>query len=48
MSHFSYRNGELYAENTPLAQIATYVYSKAALVENFSAYANACKENRRD
>ncbi|MGE5648965.1 diaminopimelate decarboxylase [Noviherbaspirillum sp. UKPF54] len=54
MSHFSYRNGELYAENTPLTQIAkqfgspTYVYSKAALVENFSAYANACKENRRD
>ncbi|HJV53265.1 MAG TPA: diaminopimelate decarboxylase [Noviherbaspirillum sp.] len=54
MSHFSYRNGELYAENTPLTHIAkqfgspTYVYSKAALVENFSAYANACKENRRD
>ncbi|KIF83504.1 diaminopimelate decarboxylase [Noviherbaspirillum autotrophicum] len=54
MSHFSYRNGELYAENTPLTQIAkqfgspTYVYSKAALAENFSAYANACKENRRD
>ncbi|MGE5623052.1 MAG: diaminopimelate decarboxylase [Bacillota bacterium] len=54
MSHFSYRNGELYAENTPLTRIArqfgspTYVYSKAALVENFSAYANACKENRRD
>lgn len=54
MSHFSYRNGELHAENTPLAQIAqqfgspTYVYSKAALVENFSAYANACRYNRRD
>jgi len=54
MRHFSYRNGELYAENTPLQQIArqfgspTYVYSKAALVENFSAYADACRENRRD
>ena len=54
MSHFSYKNGALYAENVPLADIArqfgspTYVYSKAALVENFSAYANACRENRRD
>jgi diaminopimelate decarboxylase len=54
MSHFSYKDGQLYAEKTALADIAkqfgtpTYVYSKAALVENFSAYANACKENRRD
>lgn len=54
MSHFSYKNGVLYAEQTPLTAIAkqfgtpTYVYSKAAFVENFSAYANACKENRRD
>lgn len=54
MSHFSYRNGELFAENTPLSVVAkefgtpTYVYSKAALVENFSAYANACKANGRD
>jgi diaminopimelate decarboxylase len=54
MSHFSYKNGALYAENTALTEIArqfgspTYVYSKAALVENFSAYANACKENKRD
>jgi diaminopimelate decarboxylase len=54
MQHFSYRNGALFAENTPLASIAkefgtpTYVYSKAALVENFSAYADACKANGRD
>ncbi|HYD94284.1 MAG TPA: diaminopimelate decarboxylase [Noviherbaspirillum sp.] len=54
MSHFSYKNGVLHAENVALADIAkqfgspTYVYSKAALVENFSAYANACRENRRD
>lgn len=54
MSHISYKNGVLHVENTALTDIAkqfgspTYVYSKAALVENFSAYANACKENRRD
>jgi diaminopimelate decarboxylase len=54
MSHFSYKNGVLYAEKTALSDIAkqfgtpTYVYSKSALIENFSAYANACKENRRD
>ncbi len=54
MSHFSYKNGVLHAENMPLSEIAkefgspTYVYSKAALVENFSAYASACKENGRD
>ncbi|TFW27843.1 diaminopimelate decarboxylase [Massilia horti] len=49
MSHFSYQDGVLHAESTPLPQIAdafgtpTYVYSKAALLENFNAYANACK-----
>jgi diaminopimelate decarboxylase len=49
MPHFSYQNGVLHAESTPLPQIAeafgtpTYVYSKAALLENFGAYANACK-----
>jgi diaminopimelate decarboxylase len=54
MPHFSYKNGVLHAENTALADIAgqfgtpTYVYSKAALVDNFSAYANACKANGRD
>jgi diaminopimelate decarboxylase len=48
MSHFSYQNGVLHAESTPLPSIAkqfgtpTYVYSKAALLENFAAYADAC------
>jgi diaminopimelate decarboxylase len=54
MSHFSHKNGVLYAENVPGTQIAkefgtpAYVYSKAALVENFSAYADACKKHGRD
>ncbi len=49
MSHFSYQNGVLHAENTALDAIAaefgtpTYVYSKAALLSNFSAYADACQ-----
>jgi diaminopimelate decarboxylase len=49
MSHFSYQNGVLHAERTPLSKIAeafgtpTYVYSKAALLENYGSYANACK-----
>jgi diaminopimelate decarboxylase len=49
MSHFSYQNGVLCVENTALTDIAeqygtpAYVYSKAALVENFSAYADMCK-----
>jgi diaminopimelate decarboxylase len=49
MSHFSYQDGVLHAERTPLSKIAeafgtpTYVYSKAALLENFGSYANACK-----
>ena len=48
MSHFSYQAGVLHAESTPLSHIAkefgtpTYVYSKAALLENFDSYANAC------
>jgi diaminopimelate decarboxylase len=48
MSHFSYKDGVLHAERTPLSRIAqqfgtpTYVYSKAALLENFDSYANAC------
>ena len=48
MSHFSYQDGVLHAENTPLPKIAdafgtpTYVYSKSALLENFAAYADAC------
>jgi diaminopimelate decarboxylase len=49
MSHFSYQDGVLNAESTPLSSIAgqygtpTYVYSKAALLENFRAYADACQ-----
>ena len=48
MSPFTYKNNILCAESIPLTQIAehfgtpTYVYSKAAVVENFSAYADAC------
>ncbi len=54
MSHFTYRNGELFAENLALTDLARrfgtplYVYSKAALTESFSAYANACSANGRD
>lgn len=50
MSHFSYQDGILHAENVALSTIATqcgtptYVYSKAALLENFAAYANAAKD----
>jgi diaminopimelate decarboxylase len=53
MSHFTYQNGALHAERVALTDIAkefgspTYVYSKAALIENFSAYANACKAGGR-
>ena len=48
MSHFSYRNGALCAEDLSLSAIAaqfstpTYVYSKAAITENYLAYAQAC------
>jgi diaminopimelate decarboxylase len=53
MPHFSYEDGVLYAEHTPLTDIAeqfgtpTYVYSKAALTENYSAYADACRKYGR-
>lgn len=49
MSHFSYQDGVLHAENASLDAIAaefgtpTYVYSKAALLENFASYADACR-----
>jgi diaminopimelate decarboxylase len=54
MPHFHYHDGILHAEQVPLTEIAarfgspTYVYSKAALIENFSAYADACRANGRD
>jgi diaminopimelate decarboxylase len=44
MKHFNYISGELCAEKVPLAEIATkygtpsYVYSRAALEENYKAY----------
>ena len=49
MSHFNYHAGSLHAEGSTLSSIAeqfgtpTYVYSKAALLANFGAYADACK-----
>ncbi len=49
MPHFSHQDGVLCAENTTLTSIAqqfgtpTYVYSKAALLDNFSAYGHACE-----
>lgn len=48
MSQFAYQDGVLHAEGASLSAIAeqfgtpTYVYSKAALLANFSAYADAC------
>lgn len=54
MSHFSYRNGVLHAEDVPLTEVATrfgsptYVYSKAAITENYQAYADACRRHGRD
>ena len=47
MNHFEYQNGELHAERVSLATIAqqhgspTYVYSRAALEQNFLDYQNA-------
>ncbi|MEE8059714.1 MAG: diaminopimelate decarboxylase [Pseudomonadales bacterium] len=47
MDAFEYRNGELYAENVPLATIAerygtpTYVYSRAYLEQQFLSYQQA-------
>ena len=49
MLHFSHQDGVLCAESTTLPSIAqqfgtpTYVYSKAALLDNFSAYGHACE-----
>ncbi len=54
MSHFSYQDGVLCAENVPLTQIAqqfgtpTYIYSKAALAEHLSSYSDACKKHGRN
>ncbi|HWX03237.1 diaminopimelate decarboxylase [Collimonas sp.] len=51
MPYFSYKNSILHAENVALDAIArqfgspTYVYSRAALAANFSAYADACRQH---
>ncbi len=51
MSHFTYQQDVLHAEGVPLTDIAArfgtpaYVYSKAALIENFSAYSQACAQH---
>lgn len=48
MSHFTIQAGVLHAESTALPAIAaqfgtpTYVYSKAQLLSNYAAYADAC------
>ena len=53
MSHFTYTNGKLHAEQPALDRIAaefgtpTYVYSSASLTENFLAYATACQQHGR-
>ena len=47
MSHFAYRNGELYAEDVPLSRIAAdvgtpvYVYSESALTGAYRRFAGA-------
>lgn len=49
MSQFSFQDGVLHAERTSLSRIAaehgtpTYVYSKAGLLGNLHAYADACR-----
>ena len=48
MSHFFQLDGVLHAESTPLSRVAeqfgtpTYVYSKQALLDNFTAFSEAC------
>ncbi|HVT35267.1 MAG TPA: diaminopimelate decarboxylase, partial [Nevskiaceae bacterium] len=47
MDHFNYRNGELYAEDVPVREIAArhgtpcYVYSRATLTRHFKAFDDA-------
>ncbi len=51
MDHFYYRAGRLYVEDVPVAEIAAcygtpaYVYSRAALEENWRAFDRACGEH---
>ncbi|GGE66776.1 diaminopimelate decarboxylase [Streptosporangium jomthongense] len=52
MDHFNYRDGELYAEDVPVASIAerfgtpAYVYSRATLERHYKAYTGALSERR--
>jgi len=47
MDHFQYRDGELYAEDVPISEIASrfgtpcFIYSKATLIRHYHAYADA-------
>lgn len=47
MDHFSYKNGEMHAEDVPLSRIATevgtpvYVYSTATLQRHFRVFSDA-------
>src|SRR6056300_1608999 len=47
MDHFQYRDGELYAEDVPVSEIASrfgtpcFIYSKATLIRHYHAYADA-------
>ncbi len=53
MTYFQRRNGELHAEGIPLAELAAefgtpcYVYSRAAISDNFLAYRDAPGSQRR-
>jgi diaminopimelate decarboxylase len=50
MDHFNYRNGELHAEDVPVAAIAerfgtpAYIYSRATLERHYRAYDDALKD----
>ena len=54
MDHFEYRNGELHAEDVPLAEIARrhgtplYVYSRATLTRHFHAFDKALAGRPRE
>src|SRR5207244_6684681 len=47
MDHFTYKNAELHCESVPLRAVAdavgtpTYIYSRAALLDSYSAYDRA-------
>ena len=50
MTHFDYRDGELFAEDVPLSRIAeavgtpVYVYSETALTDAYRRFAGALAE----